>query len=154
MLDTLKLQLTFPTGAYAPATTYNALKRGDGPSSAQYVLSPADVLAATSSEVAQALATYNLARRSPGQRGTNRSQALVQFAIVNASGGVDIVSVSTVVARPNSFVAAAGTTVDVDKLTRAAVAANASMLLNPDADTTTPRAQSSVTDLFCLGVLP
>lgn len=154
MLDTLKLQLSFPTGAYAPATTHNALKRGDSMTSSQYVISPADVATATSSDVAQALASYNLTRRSPGQRGTNRAQCLIQFVVIDAKGSPSIVSFSGVLATPNGFVPAAGTTVNLTNLAKAAVAGGISMLLNPDADTTTPRGQSSVTDLVLMGVLP
>jgi hypothetical protein len=154
MLDTLKLQMTFPSSAYAPTTTYNALKRGDSMTSSQYVLAPSDVKTATTSDVVQALASYNLNRRSPGQRGTNRAQVLIQFVCLDAKGSPAIFSFSGVLATPNGFVPAAGTAVDVGKLAKAAVAGGVSMLLNPDADTTTPRGQSSVTDLVLMGVLP
>jgi hypothetical protein len=154
MLNLLKVQLTFPTGAYAPATTVNALKRGDSMSSAQYVIDPADVLTATSSNVAQALASYNLNRRSPGQAGTNRGQVLTQFVVLDAKGTPRIISASTVVAMPNDFQPLAGTTVNLDNLVNAAVASNVGLILNPDADTTTPRAQGSVAQCIRLGILP
>jgi hypothetical protein len=154
MLDALKIQLAFPTGAYTPATTYTAHKRGDSMSSSQYVLAPADIKTATSSDVAQALASYNLNRRSPGQGGTSRSQVLLQVAAVDIKGAVRVWSFSGVIAQPNGFVPAAGTTVDSDALTRAVVAGGVGMLLNPDADTTTPRTQRSVTDSLVLGIVP
>lgn len=154
MLDTLKVQLAFPTGAYTPTTTYNALKRGDAMSASQYVIDPANVKTATSSDVAQALVSINQTRRSPGQGGTCRSQVLFQIAAIDIKGAVRVWSFSGVVAKPNGFVPAAGTTVDSNALVKAVVAGGVGVILNPDADTTTPRAQSSLTESLNLGVLP
>lgn len=154
MLDTLKIQLAFPSGAYTPTTTKTALKRGDSMTSSQYILDPADIKTVTSCDVVQGLCSYNLNRRSPGQRGTNRAQSLVQFVVLDAKGSPAIISFSQVLATPNGFVPAANTSVDLGTLAKAAVAAGIGMVLNPDADTTTPRAQSSVTTLWSLGALP
>lgn len=154
MLDTLKIQLAFPTSAYAPATTYTGHKRGDSMSSAQYVVAPSDIKTATSSDVAAALASINQNRRSPGQGGTNRSQVLFQVSAIDIKGAVRVWSFSGVMAQPNGFVPAAGTTVDSDALARAVVAGGVGILLNPDADTTTPRTQRSVTDSFIMGIIP
>lgn len=154
MLDTLKVQLAFPTGAYSLGTTYNALKRGDAMSSVQYVLAPSDIKTATSSDVAQALISMNQTRRSPGQGGTNRSQVLFQVSAIDVKGAVRVWSFSGVLAQPNGFVPAAGLAVDSDAIARACVAGGVGVILNPDADTTTPRTQRSVVDAWNMGILP
>lgn len=130
MLSTIKLQLAFPDTGYAlHSGAVDAVQKGSSMNSSAYILTGSQ-LATITGGLASGQLLQSLQRRGPGQKGSNRSQILVQIVALDVNGKPFVTSANLTLTEPNYFVPPAGVTFSQKAVSEACVAGALGYALN------------------------
>lgn len=153
MLNSIKTQLTLPTGGYALATgAVDSAQKGSSMNSSAYIINPSDIATAGIAGVSMGQLSSSLSRRAPGQKGSNRAQVLAQMVALDINGKPYITSCNITLTEANYFVPPTGVAYDQLAVSKAVTAAAVGYILN--AQGATGDTQGNWIEKVHLGIIP